>query len=150
MDNSRRAFYSRIVAGVLIGIGGIVAFPEPTLLLLTIAAPISVIGAGVATAYLVRVFRAQPAPRSRFFRMLVETFAGLIVVGAWVAYLAIARTAERLASQGVDVWVPPAPPPAVSAPVSALLVVAVFLVPVRFAVTVWSLRRRSSDDIEKE
>ena len=146
MNDGRRGFYIRLALGVLLGILGIVLLPDVTLLILTISAPAAVVASAFATAYLVRVFQRQPRPRSRFFRMLVETFVGLLLVGAWVTYLSVARALARLAEDGHDVWVPPSPPVSVSAPVSALIVTAVFLVPVRFAVTVYRARREVSSD----
>ena len=148
MIEERRGFYIRLAVGLVLGLAGIVLVPDVTLLILSISAPAAVVASVFATAYLVRVYNRQPRPRSRFFRMLVETFVGLIAVGAWVTYLSVARALARLAEQGVVVWVPPAPPPSVSAPISALIVTAVFLVPVRFAVTVWRARREvASDDL---
>lgn len=143
MSEERRGFYLRLLLGILLGLGGIVLLPDLTVLILSVSAPTAVVASAFATTYLVRVFQRQPRPRSRFFRMLVETFVGLIVVGAWVTYLSVTRALARLAADGHDVWVLPAPPPEVSAPISALIVTAVFLVPVRFAVSVYRLRRQA-------
>lgn len=140
----RRRFYAGLLLTVVLGLVAVAAAPEPTMIVLSIAVPISIAAAVVATLYLRRVFLAQPIPRSRFFRMVLELFSGLLAVGAWVGYLTVARLTERAHVAGTIGWSLPAPGPAHSAPISALIVIAVFASPVRFALEVWRVRRRSA------
>lgn len=149
---SRRRFFATLVATFLFGLVAVAVAPDLALVVLSIAVPISIAAATVSTLYLVRVFRRQPKPRSRFFRMLVETFGALIVVGAWVGYLAVARVTERAVAAGALDWSLPAPPPATTGPISALVVIVTFAAPVRYALEVYRVRRRatSPEALERE
>jgi hypothetical protein len=130
----------------LIGLVAAFIAPQPTSVILFAAIPVSIILAAISTAYLTWVFRRQPSPRSRFLRMLVETFYALLAVGVWVGYLTLARLSERAASAGLIDWTLPAPAPTVAAPISALVVIVVFAAPVRFAWEVYRLRGASDAD----
>lgn len=139
----RRGFYVSLVGVFLIGVLAIIYAPEATLNVLIGLVIASVIGAVVSTLYLRHVYLDQPKPRSRFFGITLESFYNKIFIGGWVAYLTTARLTERLhAAQAID-WTLPAPPPAVSAPISALVVIVIFASPIRFAIEVWVRRRRS-------
>jgi hypothetical protein len=135
------------------GIACTLLWPEPALAVLTVAVPVSIAGAIVAAVYLGRVFRQQPEPRSRFFRLFLETVALLVTSGAWVGYLTVARLTERAVAAGTLSWALPAPPPTYSSPISALVVIAVFASLVRFALEVYQARRRASatpEELDRE
>lgn len=135
---SRQSYVLAALAFV-VGLGLILAFPEPSLTLLLYGVPIAIGAAAVSLLYLVHVFRRQTEPRSRFFKMVLEAFGTLLILGAWVGYLTIVRLAERSGTLAPGVW---APPPSVSSPVSALLVIVLFLSLVRFAASVALIRWR--------
>lgn len=149
---TRRQFYLLVLAASLAGLALILVQPETALVFLLAAVPLSIGSAFVSTLYLRYVFLRQPMPRSRFFRMLVELFGGLLVVGAWVGYLTVARISERAHLAGNIDWNLPAPPTAISSPLSALVVIAVFASPARFAWEVYRLRRTAgtSVDLDRE
>lgn len=136
----RRDFYLLLVAVFTLGVYGVVVAPEATLVVLVAFLPVVLVAGAIAVGYLARVYRAQPVPRSRFFGMLIETFTALVCLGLWVGYLSAARLLER-SDIGLRI---PAPAPAVSSPISALIVLVVFAAPVRFALEVYLIRRRSS------
>lgn len=138
--SGRRAYIAAALAFV-VGLASVMAAPEPTLVVLASLVPIMIAAATISTVYLARVFQLQPIPRSRFFGMLIESFLALVGLGVWVGYLTVARLSER-ADFG---WILPAPPPAISSPISALLVVIVFGAPVRFALEVYRIRRTGHD-----
>lgn len=145
------ARFYRIGAVLLtLGLLAIVFAPEPMLVGLSIAVPIALVAGIVSTSYLARVLVRQPVPRSRFFRMLVESFAGLMAVGVWVGYLSFARVLERARLDGAELPEIPVPPTTVTSPITALLVVLVFTIPVRFALEVYRLRRFRGDVDERE
>jgi hypothetical protein len=144
-----KRFYGLALLVIILGLWAIVVFPEASLYALSISIPFAVIGGGIATGYLARVFRRQPIPRSRFFRMLIESFFALLLIGVWVGYLSLARILERAHAAGVDVIVIPSPPPAVSSPISALIVIIVFLAPIRFAAEVYRRRRVHGETTEE-
>ena len=137
-------FYGLVLLFLAIGLEVIIAFPAEALTALVLAIPIAIIAAGISTAYLASIFKRQPIPRSRFFRMLVESFFALFLIGVWVGYLSLARVLERAAASGADVPTIPAPPPNISSPISALIVVIVFAIPIRFAFEVYRRRSLSS------
>lgn len=145
----RRTFYLWLLAGFVAGLASIVLWPEPTLAVLTVAVPVSIAAALVAGLYLLRVYRWQPVPRSRFFRLFLETVALLLGVGLWVGYLTVARLMERGVAEGALSWALPAPPPTYSSPTSALVVIAIFVSIVRFALEVYRARRRASSSPEE-
>jgi hypothetical protein len=136
-------FYLTAGLMLVVGLTLISLFPSESLALLGVGVPAAIIGGMVATFYLSRVFRRQPIPRSRFFRMLIETFFGLILIGVWIGYLSAARVLEKAAADGNPVpFLLPAPPPTISSPISALIIVIVFVGgPIRFALEVWRRRR---------
>lgn len=149
----RRTFYAWLLLGFVAGLVSIVLWPEPTLRVLTLGVPVSIAAAIVSGVYLFRVYRKQPVPRSRFFRLFLETIALLLGVGAWVGYLTVARLTERAVAEGNLDWSLPAPAPAYSSPTSALVVIAVFASIVRFALEVYRARRRatsSPDELDRE
>lgn len=135
----RRDFYLLLVSIFVVGLYGVIIAPAETLSVLVALIPVVLVGGAIAVAYLARVYRAQPVPRSRFFAMLIETFAALVFLGAWVGYLSAARLLER-SDLGFRI---PAPPPSASSPISALIVLIVFAAPVRFALEVYLIRRKS-------
>lgn len=139
-----KRFYGVTLVMLVVGLALIVLFPSESLVILSIAIPVMIGGTAIATAYLAKVFHQQPIPRSRFFRMLVEMFFALLVIGIWVGYLSTARVIEKAVANGEHVlFVLPAPPPSVSAPISALVVVVVFAWPIRFGLEVYARRRLS-------
>lgn len=141
---TRGRFYVLVGALLALGLVAVTVAPEPTLIVLSFLVPVSIAAAVGATLYLRRVFLAQPIPRSRFFRMVLELFGGLVAIGAWVGYLTVARLTERAHLAGGLAWSLPAPGPAHSAPISALIVIAVFASPVRFAWEVYRVRKRAT------
>jgi hypothetical protein len=141
---SAARFYAGVALLLVIGMVAIVSFPAEALIILSLGIPFSIVGAMIATFYLSRIFRRQPVPRSRFFRMLIESFFALLLIGVWVGYLSLARVLERAAASGADVPTIPAPPPNISSPISALIVIIVFVGPIRFAVEVYRRRKLSS------
>jgi MFS family permease len=150
---SRRSYYTWLVASFTFGLIAIALAPEPTLALLVAGVPAAIVAATVSTIYLRHVFHQQPLPRSRFFRMLLESFYSLLFVGAWVGYLTVGRLTERAHDAGQLSWNVPVPPPAFSAPLSALVVIVVFTPPVRFALVVYRARARASssaDELDRE
>ena len=125
-------------------VGGLVAIavaPAQALAVLTILVPFVILAATASTIYLALVFNQQRRPRSVFFRMVVESFVTLCLVGAWIGYLSVARLLER---SGIGIL--PAPSPTHSAPISALIVIVVFWRPIRFALEVYRRRRRTVGD----
>lgn len=145
----RRTFYLWLLLGFLAGLLSIALYPEPTLAVLTVAVPVSIAAAIVAGVYLLLVYRKQPVPRSRFFRLFLETVGLLLGVGAWVGYLTVARLTERAHDAGNLSWALPAPAAPYSSPTSALVVLAVFASIVRFALEVYRARRRSTSSPEE-
>lgn len=143
---TRAMFYLVVLVAFVAGLVAVLVIPELALVVLVVGVPSAIVSAVVSTAYLAHVFRRQQVPRSRFFRMLLETFVGLMIVGAWVGYLTVARVTERAVAAGVIDWYLPAPPPTVSSPISALVIIAVFSVPTRFAWEVWRRRRAAALD----
>lgn len=137
-----RRFYLVALAAFALGLVAIVAYPDTALAVLIVLVPLAVLGAVVAVLYMWWVYRRQPTPRSRFFRMALETFGGLLLVGGWVAYLSVARVVERAHAAGDTMLIIPAPPPPISSPISALLVVVVFAGVMRFGAEVYLVRRR--------
>lgn len=144
---TRRRFYLAVALAALAGLGLILVLPDVALVVLAALVPVSIAGAVVSTIYLRRVYVRQPIPRSRFFRMLVEMFGGLLVIGGWVGYLTVARITERAHLAGDIDWNLPAPPTGVSSPLSAVIVIAVFSAPARFAWEIFRLRRRAEGEL---
>lgn len=136
----RRDFYLLLIGIFVVGLAGVLVGPDQTYAVLVALIPLVLLAGVVSVAYLARVYRAQPVPRSRFFGMLIETFVALVFLGAWVGYLSVARILERTPDIGLRI---PAPPTAVTSPLSALIVLVVFAAPVRFALEVYLIRRKS-------
>lgn len=139
---TRGNFYLSIILVFAVGLLAVAVQPELTLAVLTVGIPLSILAALVSTLYLARIYRLQPVPRSRFFGMLLETFYALLFVGGWVGYLSVARLTQRLFEAGELGWFISAPPPAVTSPISALVVIVTFAAPVRFALEIFRTRRR--------
>jgi len=136
--------YAAALTALVVGLILIILLPAESLIALSVGVPVAIVLAGVSTFYLAAVYRWQPIPRSRFFRMLIESFVWLFIVGLWVGYLSLGRVLERAAASGAEVVTFPVPPPNISAPISALVVIIAFISPIRFALEVWRRRRRTS------
>ncbi len=93
----------------------------------------------VAELYLARIYRDQPVPRSRFFRMLVAAQSGKLALGLWIGYLVVARAGDRTGWFSI-----PSPSTDVSGPISGLLVGVVVAIPISYALEIWRVRRAAS------
>ncbi|TMC00963.1 MAG: hypothetical protein E6J41_33790 [Chloroflexi bacterium] len=128
-----RDFSVWLIVALVVGLSALLFDPDTTLTILGIGIPVAIASAIVSTIYLYRVFQKQPLPRSRFFAMVLELFYALILLGAWVGYLTVARLTNAAV---------PLPPLTTTTPISALLVIIVFMSPARFAIEVWRVRRQ--------
>ncbi len=93
----------------------------------------------LAELYLAKIYRDQPIPRSRFFRMLVAAQSGKLALGLWVGYLVVARAGDRTGWFSI-----PSPSMDVSGPISGLLVGVVVAIPISYAFEIWRVRRAAS------
>lgn len=122
------------------GIIAILILPATTLdAAIVICLPPLVILAVIAELYIVRIYERQPAPRSRFFRMLVAAQSGKLALGIWIGYLVVARAGDR--TGWFDI---PSPSTEVSGPISALLLGVVVAIPIAYALEIWRVRRAAS------
>ena len=101
--------------------------------------PPLVVCALLAELYLAKIYRDQPIPRSRFFRMLVAAQSGKLALGLWVGYLVVARAGDRTGWFSI-----PSPSMDVSGPISGLLVGVVVAIPISYALEIWRVRRAAS------
>jgi hypothetical protein len=128
-----------LVAGII----AILVLPtnEPDALdaLLIFGLPPLVFVAIISEIYIVRIYSAQPAPRSRFFRMLVAAQSGKLALGLWGGYLVVARAGAR--TGWIDI---PTPAMDVSGPISGLLLAVVVAIPISYAIEIWRVRRAAS------
>jgi uncharacterized membrane protein YqjE len=106
---------------------------------IVIGLPPLVVCAVLAELYLARIYRDQPIPRSRFFRMLVAAQSGKLALGLWVGYLVVARAGDRTGWFSI-----PSPSTDVSGPISGLLVGVVVAIPISYAFEIWRVRRAAS------
>ena len=104
-----------------------------------IGLPPLVILAILSEIYIVRIYEAQPAPRSRFFRMLLAAQSGKLALGVWIGYLVVARAGDRTGWFSI-----PSPATDVSGPISALLLALVVAIPISYALEIWRVRRTAS------
>jgi len=125
-----------LVAGII----AILVLPATTLdAAVIIGLPPLVILAILSELYIVRIYERQPAPRSRFFRMLVAAQSGKLALGVWIGYLAVARAGDRTGWFSL-----PSPSTDVSGPISGLLLAVVVAIPIRYALEIWRVRRADS------
>ena len=124
---------------LVLGIELIVFAPDVALTTLVLAVPLVLVGATISVVYLRRVYLRQPVPRSRFFGMLVSVSARATLVGLWVGYLVVARIGERTGWFAI-----PVPPPAVSSPITGLVIAIWLSPPIVYALAVYRVRRSAS------
>jgi hypothetical protein len=128
---------------LVVGIIGVLFLPskEPDVLdvLLVFGLPPLVFFAILSEIYIVRIYHAQPLPRSRFFRMLVAAQSGKLALGVWVGYLIVARAGDRTGWFNI-----PSPSMDVSGPISGLLLAVVVSIPITYAFEIWRVRRAAS------
>lgn len=113
--------------------------PEAQDAVIVIGLPPLVFLAILSEGYIVRIYHAQPVPRSRFFRMLVAAQSGKLALGVWIAYLVVVRAGDRTGWFSL-----PSPTLAVSGPISGLLVAVVVAIPISYAWEIWRVRRAAS------
>jgi hypothetical protein len=113
--------------------------PEIADAALVVSLPPLVILALLSEGYIVRIYHAQPVPRSRFFRMLVAAQSGKLALGVWIAYLVVVRAGDRTGWFSL-----PSPTTAISGPISGLLVAVVVAIPISYAWEIWRVRRTAS------
>jgi len=128
---------------LVVGLLGVLFLPtkEPDVLdvLLVFGLPPLVFVAILSEIYIVRVYVAQPSPRSRFFRMLVAAQSGKLALGVWVGYLIVSRAGDRTGWFSI-----PTPSMDVSGPISGLLLAVVVSIPITYAFEIWRVRRAAS------
>lgn len=117
----------------------LVLSPEAQDAIIVIGLPPLVLLAILSEVYIVRIYHAQPVPRSRFFRMLVAAQSGKLALGVWIAYLVVVRAGDRTGWFSL-----PSPTLAVSGPISGLLVAVVVAIPISYALEIWRVRRAAS------
>jgi uncharacterized membrane protein YqjE len=125
---------------LLAGVVAILVLPATSLdAAIVFGLPPLVVLAILAEIYLAKIYRDQPIPRSRFFRMLVAAQSGKIALGLWVGYLVVARAGDRTGWFSI-----PSPSMDVSGPISGLLVGVVVAIPISYALEIWRVRRAAS------
>lgn len=125
-----------LVAGLI----AILVLPATSLdVAIVVGLPPLVILAILAEVYIVRIYEAQPVPRSRFFRMLVAAQSGKLALGIWIGYLVVARAGDRTGWFSI-----PSPSTEVSGPISGLLLAVVVAIPISYALEIWRVRRTAS------
>ena len=128
------------VFALVAGIVAILVLPAISLdAIIVIGLPPLVVLAILSELYIVRIYHAQPAPRSRFFRMLVAAQSGKLALGLWIGYLVVARAGDRTGWFAL-----PSPSTDVSGPISGLLLAVVVAIPISYAFEIWRVRRAAS------
>ena len=128
------------VFALVAGIAAILVLPATELdAILVTGLPPLVILAVLSELYIVRIYHAQPVPRSRFFRMLVAAQSGKLALGLWIGYLSVARAGVRTGWFSI-----PTPSTDTSGPISALLLAVVVAIPISYALEIWRVRRAAS------
>lgn len=117
----------------------VILVPNVAMTVLIGVAPLIVAGSVVATLYLRRIYLRQPTPRSRFFGMVVGISGRIAAASLWLVYLTIARIGDRTGWYAI-----PSPPPEISSPLTALVILGLATPPIFYAVTVYRVRRAAS------
>jgi hypothetical protein len=125
---------------IAIGVIAIFALPLTSLdVIIIFGLPPLVVIAILSELYIVRIYHAQPIPRSRFFRMLVAAQSGKLALGVWIGYLVVARASDHTGWFAI-----PSPSTDIAGPISGLLVAVVVAIPISYALEIWRVRRAAS------
>lgn len=128
------------VIALVAGVVAILVLPATQLdAIIVVGLPPLVVLAVLSELYIVRIYHAQPVPRSRFFRMLVAAQSGKLALGIWIGYLVVARAGDRTGWFSI-----PSPSMDVSGPISGLLLAVVVAIPITYALEIWRVRRAAS------
>jgi hypothetical protein len=128
------------VLALVAGIVAILVLPATYLdTIIVVGLPPLVVLAVLSELYILRIYHAQPVPRSRFFRMLVAAQSGKLALGIWIGYLVVARAGDRWGWFAL-----PSPSMEVSGPISGLLLAVVVAIPISYALEIWRVRRAAS------